>query len=129
MAGRPVKETPQDDSRATYASKIQKKDALVDWTPPAFEISCLIRALDPSPGAYTLLNGEKLKLFSSTVVEENGTNDVPGRILRCKEDEIHVQSGQGIVGIREIQYPGKKRLPVSDFLRGFSLSEGTVLGK
>jgi len=129
MAGNPVTEIPQDDSLATYASKIQKSDTLVDWAPPAYEVSCLIRALDPSPGAYTLLDGKKVKLFSSTVVEENGSNDVPGRILRCKRDEIHVQSGQGIVGIREIQYPGKKRLPVSDFLRGFSLSEGMVLGK
>lgn len=129
MAGKPVKEIPQYASKATYASKIQKSDTLVNWTPPADEISCLIRALDPSPGAYTFLDGEKVKLFASTVVEENGTEDVPGRILRCKRDEIHVQSGQGIVGIREIQYPGKKRLPVSDFLRGFSLSEGTILGE
>ncbi len=129
MADRPVKEIPQDDSAATCASKIPKKDTLVDWTFPAGEISCLIRALDPSPGAYTLLDGEKVKLFASTVIEENGANDIPGRVLRCKEDEIHVQSGRGIVGIREIQYPGKKRLPVSDFLRGFSLSEGTILGE
>jgi methionyl-tRNA formyltransferase len=129
MAGKPIKEIPQDDSKATYASKIQRSDTRVDWAPPASEISCLIRALDPSPGAYTFLDGEKVKLFASTVVEENGTNDVPGRILRCKSDGIHVQSGQGIVGIREIQYPGKKRLPVSDFLRGFSLPEGTILGE
>jgi len=129
MADRPVKEIPQDDSAATYASKIRKSDTLVDWTPTASEISCRIRALDPSPGAYTLLNGKEVKLFASTVIEENGANDVPGRVLECKEDEIHVQSGQGVVGIREIQYPGKKRLPVSDFLRGFLLSEGTILGE
>ncbi|MBN1831045.1 MAG: methionyl-tRNA formyltransferase [Deltaproteobacteria bacterium] len=129
MADKPVKEIPQDDSAATYASKIQKKDTRVDWTPPASEISCRIRALDPSPGAYTLLDGKEVKLFASTVIEENGTNDVPGRVLECKEDEIHVQSGRGIVGIRAIQVPGKKRLMVSDFLRGFPLSEGTVLGK
>lgn len=129
MAGSPVTEIPQDDSAATYASKIQKSDTLVDWAPPADEISCLIRALDPSPGAYTFLDGKKVKLFASTVVEKNGREDVPGRILRCKENVFHVQSGRGIVGIKEIQYPGKKRLPVSDFLRGFSLSEGTILGK
>ena len=129
MADRPVKEIPQDASAATYASKIRKSDTLVDWTPPAHEISCRIRALDPSPGACTFLDGQKVKLFTSTVVEENGTKEVPGRVLECKEDEIHVQSGRGIVGIREIQSPGKKRLPVSDFLRGFSLSEGTILGK
>jgi methionyl-tRNA formyltransferase len=129
MAGNPVTEIPQDDSLATYAPKIQKTDTLVDWASPASEISCLIRALDPSPGAHTFLDGKKVKLFASTVVEEEGTNDVPGRILRCKKDKIHVESGQGIVGIGEIQYPGKKRLPVFDFLRGFSLSEGTILGE
>jgi methionyl-tRNA formyltransferase len=128
MADRTLKEIPQDDAKATYASKILKSDTWVDWVSSASEISCLIRALDPNPGAYTFLDGEKVKLFASTVVEENGTNDLPGRVLRCKRDEIHVQSGQGIVGIRVIQVPGKKRLMVSDFLRGFSLSEGTILG-
>ena len=129
LAGHPVKEVPQNDSMASYASKIEKDETLVDWGQSAYRVSCLIRALDPRPGASTFLDGRKVKLFASTVVDQNGAQAEPGKVLRCKKDEIHVQTGQGIVGIREIQYPGKKRLLVSDFLRGFSLPEGTVLGR
>ena len=57
MAGSHLKEVPQDDSQATYAPKIERADLLVDWNQPAYKISSLIRALDPRPGAFTLLDG------------------------------------------------------------------------
>jgi methionyl-tRNA formyltransferase len=123
-----VKEIPQDDSLASYASKIERRDSLVDWKQPATRISCLIRALDPRPGAYTLLEGKQIKLFSSTVVDGGGLDGVPGRVVRHTKDAIHVDTGQGMIGIREIQYPGKKRLSIPDFLRGFPLPEGTIFG-
>ncbi|UCF58194.1 MAG: methionyl-tRNA formyltransferase [Deltaproteobacteria bacterium] len=129
MGNSHVKEVLQDDSLATYASKIERSDSLIDWNQTANKISCLIRALDPRPGAYTLLDGKEIKLFSSTVLDEGGLDGVPGRVVRHTEEGIHVEAGQGIIGIREIQYPGKKRLSIADFLRGFSLSEGTILGK
>ncbi|NNG06224.1 MAG: methionyl-tRNA formyltransferase, partial [Desulfobacteraceae bacterium] len=129
MAKSQVKEIQQDDSSATYASKIERSDSLVDWKQPAIKISCLIRALDPKPGAYTLLEGKQVKLFSSTVVDKGGLDGVPGRVVRHTGEAIHVDTGQGMIGIREIQYPGKKRLSISDFLRGFPLPEGTMFGK
>lgn len=129
MAKSQIKEIPQDDSSATYAPKIERRNALIDWKRPAAEISCLIRALDSRPGAFTLLEGGQVKLFASTVVEERGLDGVPGRVVKLTKEAIHVETGQGRIGIREIQYPGKKRLSVSDFLRGFSLPEGTLLGK
>ena len=129
MAQTQVKEVPQDDSLATYASKIERDDSLVDWKETAIRISCLIRALDPKPGAYTLLEGQQIKLFSSTVVDERGLDGVPGRVVRHTNEAIHVDTGQGKIGIREIQSPGKKRLSISDFLRGFPLPEGTMFGK
>jgi methionyl-tRNA formyltransferase len=128
MAKTQVKEIPQDDSLASYASKIERRDSLVDWKQPATKISCLIRALDPRPGAYTLLGGRQIKLFSSTVLDRSGLDGVPGRVVRHTEKAIHVDAGQGMIGIREIQYPGKKRLLIPDFLRGFPLPEGTILG-
>ena len=128
MARAQVKEIPQDDSLASYASKIERRDSLVDWKQPATKISCLIRALDPRPGAYTLLKGNQIKLFSSTVVDRTGLDGVPGRVVRHTKEAIHVDTGQGMIGIREIQYPGKKRLPIPDFLRGFPLPEGTLFG-
>lgn len=129
MTNSQVREVSQDDSLASYASKIEKSDCLVNWKQPAIRISCLIRALDPRPGAYTLLEGKQIKLFSSTVVDGRGLDGVPGRVVRHTKDAIHVDTGQGIIGIREIQYPGKRRLPMPDFLRGFPLPEGTVFGK
>ena len=128
MAKTQVKEIPQDESLASYASKIERRDSLVDWKQPATKISCLIRALDPRPGAYTLLEGKQIKLFSSTVVDRSGLDGVPGRVVRHTKEAIHVDTGQGIIGIREIQYPGKKRLSIPDFLRGFPLPEGTIFG-
>ncbi len=128
MANNQVKEIPQDDSLASYASKIERRDCLLDWKQPATRISCLIRALDPRPGAYTLLEGKQIKLFSSTVVEKAGLDGVPGRVVRHTKDAIHVDTGQGTVAVREIQYPGKKRLAIPDFLRGFPLPEGTIFG-
>ncbi len=128
MAKTQVKEIPQDDSLASYASKIERRDSLVDWKQPATKISCLIRALDPRPGAFTLLEGKQIKLFSSTVVERSGLDGVPGRVVRHTKEAIHVDTGQGMIGIREIQYPGKKRLSIPDFLRGFPLPEGTIFG-
>jgi len=128
MSNSQLNETPQDESLASYASKIEKRDCLVDWKQPATRISCLIRALDPRPGAYTLLEGKQIKLFSSRVVEEAGLDGVPGRVVRHTKDDIQVDTGQGMIGIREIQYPGKKRLSIPDFLRGFPLPEGTIFG-
>jgi methionyl-tRNA formyltransferase len=128
MAKTQLTEIPQDDSLASYASKIESRDCLVDWKKPVTKISCLIRALDPRPGAYTLLEGKQIKLFSSSVVDRGGLDGVPGRVVRHTRESIHVDAGQGMIGVREIQYPGKKRLSIPDFLRGFPLPEGTIFG-
>jgi methionyl-tRNA formyltransferase len=63
------------------------------------------------------------------VVDEGRLDVVPGRVVRNREGGIYLETGKGIIEIKEIQYPGKKRLSVSDFLRGFSLPEGTLFGK
>lgn len=128
MAENPLKETPQDDSLASYAPKIDRETCLINWEEPANRVSSLIRALDPRPGAYTLCEGKEIKLFSSGVRSEGSVEGVPGRVSGVGE-ALHVETAEGVVAVREIQYPGKKRLPVRDFLRGFSLPVGTVLGQ
>jgi methionyl-tRNA formyltransferase len=129
MAENPVVETPQDDSKATFAPKIERELCRIDWTGSAERISALIRALDPRPGAYTTLEGREVKLFSSRVSDRGSHEGVPGRVVRPGEGGLLVETGQGTLEIREIQYPGKRKLPVADFLRGFSLQDGTLLGK
>jgi methionyl-tRNA formyltransferase len=123
-----VQETRQNSAEATYAPKIHKDMGLVEWSRPADKVSALIRALDPKPGAYTLWKGEELKLFSSTVVDRKQTGSAPGRVRGKRDECLVVDTGQGAVGIRELQLPGKKKLRVPDFLRGVSIPEGSILG-
>jgi methionyl-tRNA formyltransferase len=129
MARNPIVEKPQDDGEAIYAPKIEKHLSRINWKESAVRISALIRALDPKPGAYTVIEGQEVKLFSSRVVESMGNGGVPGRVAGHREGELIIETGEGRVGAGEIQSPGKKRLSADDFLRGYALPEGTRLGK
>ncbi len=121
--------TAQDDSRATYAHKIEKDMTLIDWGLDAKTISAFIRALDPSPGAFTTLGEKRIKLFASRLLGESQREGVPGRAVIGADGGLSVETGRGLIEIGEIQYPGRKRLASRDFLLGFSLPEGTILGK
>jgi methionyl-tRNA formyltransferase len=129
MARNPITEKLQDDAAATYASKIEKSLARINWNESAVRISALIRALDPRPGAYAVLENQEVKFFCSRVLDSTGKEGVPGTVVGHRGGELVVETGEGRVGIGEIQYPGKKRLPADDFLRGYDLPEGTELGK
>ena len=129
MSGQIVKATPQDHTKATYAPKISKDLSIVDWKEEAAKVSARIRGMDPKPGAYTLCEGQEIKLFASTVIDRNRDEGSPGQVLGLKEECLVIGTGRGTVGIRELQYPGKNRLPAKDFLRGFSLPVGAVLGQ
>lgn len=124
-----VRETVQEPGLATYAEKIDKEMTRIDWGSEAGTISALIRGLDPAPGAYTTFRDNNLKLFSSTVTDESFPGGVPGRVIGNAGGALLIETGKGILGVREVQYPGKKRLPVKDFLMGFSLPEGTIFGR
>ena len=129
MSRSTIEETPQDDALATYAPKVEKKMSVIDWKHPAPNVSALIRALDPLPGAYTTWQGKVIKLFSSRAVALGRLDVIPGRIVGLCEGGLVVESGQGAVEVGEMQYPGKKRLPAKQFLQGFSLPDGTILGE
>ncbi|HJX33928.1 MAG TPA: methionyl-tRNA formyltransferase [Desulfatiglandales bacterium] len=124
-----VKETVQDHASATYASKIDKDMAMIEWDLDAQRVSSLIRALDPSPGAYTTIRGIKVKLFSPRILDEEYRDPVPGRVIRKRKGILSIETGKGTIEIGEAQCPGKKRLPSKDFLMGFPLAEGAILGK
>jgi methionyl-tRNA formyltransferase len=128
MSGNIVPATPQDHTKATYAPKIAKDLSLVDWQEEAAKVSARIRGMDPKPGAYTLCQGHEIKVFGSTVMDRNREGLFPGQVLGLREQSLVIGTGRGTVGVRELQYPGKNRLPAKEFLRGFSLPEGAVLG-
>jgi len=127
LAGNRLFERPQNHAAATHAPKIDRNMSLVNWNQPAEAVSALIRALDPWPGAVTTINGEKIKLFSSQVADRDRAG-LPGRVTGQEEDTFEVEAGKGTVRIRELQLPGKRRLPAGRFLKGFALEKGTVLG-
>lgn len=122
-AGR-VDATPQDDALATYAAKVGKEDARLDWRLPALELDRRIRAFNPFPGAYGLLDEAPLKIWRARPVAGAGA---PGEILALDRQGIRVACGEGALEIVEVQKAGGKRLPVEAFLAGHELRVGTLL--
>lgn len=121
-----VKGTPQDHSRASYAHRLSREDEVVDWNRSALEIHNQLRALSPNPGGYTLINGEKVKLYNTRVIEGQPGRPA-GEIERADSRGLWVQTGQGILEIGELQRAGKKRMPVGEYLKGNSLESGALL--
>ncbi len=116
----------QDDSLTTYASMLKKEDGRIEWSRSAAAIHNQVRGLDPWPGAYTGLGGEVLKLARTR--PEAGTGDLPaGSVLSAGADGVRIACGDGVLLVRELQLPGKKRLGAADFLRGRPLPPGTKL--
>jgi len=123
-----IYEAPQDNNLATYAAKIDRNTGHILWDRPSDHISALIRGLDPWPGAYTTVNGKTLKLFSSRVVSAGDADTVPGRVRGHSGDGLLVETGDGVILLGALQLAGRKRLGALDFLRGFPLQSGTLLG-
>ena len=122
-AGR-VAATPQDDVLATYAAKIGKVDARIDWCRPATDLDRRIRAYDPFPGAFCLLAGEPLKIWRAVPSAGSGN---PGEILAVDLHGIRVACGEGALDVAEVQKAGGKRLPADAFLAGHDLLPGDRL--
>jgi methionyl-tRNA formyltransferase len=101
----------------------------IDFTKPAAEIECLIRGLNPWPSAYTHLNGKTLKIWKADVEEKpDGVEEkAAGTVMKVAKDCFYVQTGSGVLAVKEVQLEGKKRMDVAAFLRGCAVKEGIVL--
>jgi methionyl-tRNA formyltransferase len=124
-----IKKRKQDTSLATYATKLTKEQGLINWSWPAERLYGLIRGLDPWPGAFTYYNEKMLKLFGCYLVNKGKAFSAPGKIKGLNERGLEIETGKGSIIVKEIQAPGKKRLPVKEFLKGSTLSVGSILGK
>src|SRR2546422_289218 len=124
QAGR-VLPVPQPQQGVTYASKLGKQETLLDWSRPAVEFERAVRAFRPSPGAATLLDGARLKLWRAAVTRGRGT---PGELLSSSEAGLVVASGKDALAITELQRPGGRRLAAGEFLRGHPLAPGVRFG-
>lgn len=117
---------PQDDAAATYANRIGKGEAEIDWRRSATELERQVRAFNPSPGASTQLGPAALKIWKARVEPER--SGLPGTVCAAAADGIVVACGSGALRITELQRAGGKHLSAGAFLAGFKLEAGMRLG-
>ena len=122
-----IRPIPQDHKAATYTRMISKKDGLIDFSLPAKQIECLIRGMNPWPSAYTYIGKKMLKVWSADVVALN-EKLAPGEVFDVTKDSFCVAAKDGALRILSLQLEGKKRMDTADFLRGFTLKSGDLLG-
>ncbi|NHW98107.1 methionyl-tRNA formyltransferase [Pseudomonas koreensis] len=126
----------QNDELATYAHKLNKDEARLDWSRPAVELERLVRAFNPWPITHSTLNGEALKVLAARVIDEVGSDSeifpigAPGEILSASKDGLIVACGEQALCLTRLQLPGGKALNFSDLFnsRREKFAVGTVLG-
>ena len=121
-----LKAVPQNEAGATYAPKIAKDEAAIDWRREAVEVDRQVRAFNPFPGAYSTLRGEPLKVWRAAIAP--GSPAPPGTILRADAQGIVIACGNGALRATDLQRAGAKRLAAADFLHGLSLAAGERFG-
>ncbi len=114
---------PQPEDGVTYAEKIDKSEARIDWTRPAVEVDRLIRGLSPFPGAWTEVAGERVKLLGSRLAEGQGK---PGEVV---DDMLTIACGDDAILVTRLQRAGRAAGRAEDVLRGWAVPPGTVLGE
>jgi len=112
----PTQKTPQNSDQATYAAKLTKTEAEIDWSHSAIDIERRVRAFNPWPVAYTYLNGQPLRLWSAVGAGLAPPSHIPGTILTANKSGIDVATGDGVLRLLAIQLPGGKHLTATEFL-------------
>lgn len=110
---------PQPESDSTYAAKIKKEEAMIQWDKPAETLERSIRAFNPWPISYTLLNGKRIRIWNAVLYQSNALPSLsPGTIASITKEEIIVATGKDYLALRELQLESGRRLPVSHLLNG-----------
>lgn len=125
--------TPQDESLVTLAPKIDRDLARIRWDASTHEVSCRIRAMDPFPGAWTMLADESIKLFTPTSRATRGTPSpaadaplfAPTGTIVATHDTLRVVCNDGLIEVAQVQPAGRRRMPAAEWLRGASLAPGS----
>ena len=121
-----IKPIPQDDNLSSYAPMLNKEMGKIDWNNEGEDIINLIRGLKPWPSAYIIYKGEKVKNHKAKKIKKllEGEN---GKVVKVQDDGIYVNCSDSCIVIEELQFPGKKNLKVSEFLRGNQFDSDIVL--
>lgn len=137
LANNKIKPIVQDDSLATYAHKLDKKEALIHWQHSALEIERLIRAFNPWPVAYTYFNGKTLRVWQAKVLPLNietesnlkQTEIKPGTVITCDKKGIDIHCGEGVLRLLKLQPSGSKAMDIVAYMNGHAkeISPGSLL--
>lgn len=119
----------QDETLATHTSKISKDMGLINWNESSELIERYVRGLNSWPSAYTKLDGKTLKIWKAKVTQASENAAAPGTVISLSKDAFEVKTKNSALRIDEIQLEGKKRMTTHDFLLGYKLEVGTVLGE
>ena len=123
-----AEEAPQDEALATYAPKIEREMARIGWARPADEVSRLVRAYDPRPGAFTTLRGNEVKLYGARLAP--GQRDAaPGEVLGIDGAGMTIACGAGALRVLAVQPAGKRRLTPGEWMRGRGIAPGDRFGE
>jgi methionyl-tRNA formyltransferase len=122
-----IRAVPQDPDKVTYAPNVRREHEKLDWNRPARELAFQVRGLHPWPVAFTLWRGEPFKIWWAVASDEPAAT-APGTVKRVAEDGIVVATGAGCLILTEVQPAGKKRMHVSEFVRGRQMEPGERLG-
>jgi methionyl-tRNA formyltransferase len=117
---------PQKQDGASYARKISRHDAAIDWQAPALAIDRQVRALNPFPGALTSLAGKPIKIWAGEPAP--GDVSTPGTVVRADSGGLVIACGEGALAVRELQRAGGRRLSAADFLSGNPIETGSRMG-
>ncbi|HUX91659.1 MAG TPA: methionyl-tRNA formyltransferase [Gallionellaceae bacterium] len=114
----------QETTQATYAAKLIKSEAQLDWTQDATQLERAIRAYNPVPGAYSALNGTTVKIWQASLSLSGEGQGEPGTVLAVNKDGIRVACGQAAINLQVLQRPNGKSLPAAQFVQGFIIKAG-----
>jgi methionyl-tRNA formyltransferase len=125
-------ERAQDEARATFAPRLEKKDAQINWSRHASDIERMIRGLDELPGAWSSLDGRTIKFFRPLIENPELREGAPGQVLDVRADDdafgFRVACGTGSLWIREVTPPGKRRMKASEWARGRGVATSQTFG-
>lgn len=125
-----LKRIPQDDSVSTYAPMMNKELGLIDWSKKASEIHNLVRGTDPWPGAYTLLEGNRMRVWKTALTKESADScQENGTILKVDDQGILVKGSDDNLLLLEVQFDSSRRMSVKEYIRGHEIKTGETLGR